>query len=248
MGIKCIHCETKQIPVYDPLQETRKKKKKKKEEGKKKESFHIVHWIVDRLSIGKYIILISPRHVFLFYSYFSFLLSTSMLYSLTWSSTLVIPPFPPFLTPLLHAQSIEQLDKRRASNRSIIDKWHSPKFIFQSSNKNQIEKNRTMRKGSLTIKRRRRKFKYIIQYNREREREEKREYPAKYCIIVLITAAGGTIDVIMEKCKLVSHATRRLHNATKVNERSLAVYIKRVWIGWTLRGKQNPTTRYSFHN
>lgn len=36
MGIKCIHCETKQIPVYDPLQETRKKKKKKKEEGKKK--------------------------------------------------------------------------------------------------------------------------------------------------------------------------------------------------------------------
>ena len=85
-----------------------------------------------------------------------------------------------------------------------------------------------MRKGSLTIKRRRRKFKYIIQYNREREGEEKREYPAKYCIIVLITAAGGTIDVIMEKCKLVSHATRRLHNATKVNERSLAVYIKRV--------------------
>lgn len=38
-----MYCETKQIPVYDPLQETRKKKKKKKEEGKKKESFHIVH-------------------------------------------------------------------------------------------------------------------------------------------------------------------------------------------------------------
>lgn len=188
MGIKCIHCETKQIPVYDPLQETRKKKKKKKEEGKKKESFHIVHWIVDRLSIGKYIILISPRPVFLFYSYFPFLsllLSISMLYSLTWSSTLVIPPFSPFLTPLLHAQSIEQLDKRRALNRSIIDKWHPPKFIFQSSNKNQIEKNRTMRKGYLTIKRRRRKFKYIIQYNRERERERevKREYPAKYCTV-----------------------------------------------------------------
>lgn len=31
-----------------------------------------------------------------------------------------------------------------------------------------------MRKGSLTIKRRRRKFKYIIQYNRERERERKK--------------------------------------------------------------------------
>lgn len=87
-----------------------------------------------------------------------------------------------------------------------------------------------MRKGSLTIKRRRRKFKYIIQYNREREREEKKGISCEvlYSIIVLITAAGGTIDVIMEKCKLVSHATRRLHNATKVNERSLAVYIKRV--------------------
>lgn len=86
-----------------------------------------------------------------------------------------------------------------------------------------------MRKGSLTIKRRRRKFKYIIQYNRERERGKKGiSCEVLYSIIVLITAAGGTIDVIMEKCKLVSHATRRLHNATKVNERSLAVYIKRV--------------------
>lgn len=88
-----------------------------------------------------------------------------------------------------------------------------------------------MRKGSLTIKRRRRKFKYIIQYNRERERGRGKKgisCEVLYNIIVLITAAGGTIDVIMEKCKLVSHATRRLHNATKVNERSLAVYIKRV--------------------
>lgn len=31
-----------------------------------------------------------------------------------------------------------------------------------------------MRKGSLTIKRRRRKFKYIIQYNQEREGERKK--------------------------------------------------------------------------
>lgn len=31
-----------------------------------------------------------------------------------------------------------------------------------------------MRKGSLTIKRKRRKFKYIIQYNQERERERKK--------------------------------------------------------------------------
>ena len=36
---------------------SKKKKKKKKE---KKESFHIVHWIVNRLSIDKYIILVSP--------------------------------------------------------------------------------------------------------------------------------------------------------------------------------------------
>lgn len=45
---------------------SKKQKKKKKE---KKESFHIVHWIVDRLSIGKYIIhvfLFNPRSPFLF--------------------------------------------------------------------------------------------------------------------------------------------------------------------------------------
>lgn len=112
MGIKCIHCETKQIPVYDPLQETRKKRRRRKKKERKKN----LSTLSIELSIDYRLVNIQysfPRAtssysilIFLFSLFYYPLLCFTRLHDLP---RLLFPPFSPFLTPLLHAQSIEQI-------------------------------------------------------------------------------------------------------------------------------------------